>query len=116
MRLIALLLTWALVLLPQSLEGPSPEQRDWRAGQGVADIGNPQPLLSSHDRNQSALRSSETKHSGKSTGGWGKAALAVVAQLILHEPGQAAAVGPDRAAAPKQRFVAFSARAPPLPA
>ena len=114
LRLMALVLTWALVLLPLSLGGPSLDQRDWRDGPVVADVGNVQALLSSYDRSQSALRSSETKHSGKSTGGWGKVALATGGQQSLEHPGQPVLTSPRLAEASGERFQAFSARAPPL--
>lgn len=111
MRLMALVLTWALVLLPLSIGGPSLDQR---VGPIFADVGNVQALLSSYDRGQSALRSAETKHSGKSTGGWGKVALAAADQLPLENPGHSAVTWRHFPEPSDQRFTAFSARAPPL--
>lgn len=113
LRLVALVLTWALLLLPPSLEGPLPEHRDWHASAIVADIGNPFPVLSNFDRNQTALRSSEIKQSVKSCGGLGKAVLAGTAQQVLQEAERCSPASSAQAVASKPRFAAFSARAPP---
>lgn len=113
LRLVALVLTWALLLLPLSLAGPLPEHRDWHASATVADIGNAAPILSSYDRNQAALRSFEAKQSAKSCGGWGKAPLAQAQQTLLCEAGRHSTFASSQAVASEPRFAAFSARAPP---
>lgn len=113
LRLVTLVLTWALLFLPLSLTEPLPEHGNWQASATVADIGNSAPILSSYDRNQTALRSSEAKQSAKSYGGWGKALLAGAQRTVLCEAGRHSTFANPQAVASEPRCAAFSARAPP---
>ena len=113
LRLIALVLAWALVLLPASL-GPLPiSVGDQHAHQAVVNNGAAGLVLSNYDRSQSAIRNAETKNSGKSAGSVGKAVFGP--GIGLPEPGarrlELSWLGD--AAVKAQQFSAFSARAPP---
>ncbi|GAA4121436.1 hypothetical protein ACFFTN_20920 [Aminobacter aganoensis] len=113
MRLMVLVLTWALLLLPSSF-GASPVPTLDRAGkQAVVRDGNVVLSLSSYDRGQSALRSSDPVQSGKSSGGAGKALFET--GIRLRQPEQQRLVSSRRldTAEPTEKFAAFSARAPP---
>ncbi|MCX8567643.1 hypothetical protein [Aminobacter sp. MET-1] len=95
LRLIALVLAWALVLLPASL-GPLPiSVGDQQAHQTVVNNGSAGLVLSNYDRSQSAIRNAE---------------------IGLPEPGprRLELSRPRDAAVKAQQFSAFSARAPPL--
>jgi len=113
LRLIALVLAWALVLLPASL-GPLPiSVGDQQAHQTVVNNGSAGFVLSNYDRSQSAIRNAETKNSGKSAGSVGKAVFGP--GIGLPEPGarRLELSRPHDAAVKAQQFSAFSARAPP---
>lgn len=111
MRLMVLVLTWALLLLPSSFGALPVPAADW-AGKQVA-VYDGTLVLSSYDRGQAALRSSDPKQSGKSSGGAGKALFEAGARLREPELQRLSSTRRLDGAAPAEKFAAFSARAPP---
>lgn len=113
LRLIALVLAWALVLLPASLGPLLISVGDQQAHRTVVNNGAAGLVLSNCDRSQSAIRNSETKNSGKSAGGVGKAVFGPGIGLPEPGPRRLELSRPHDAAVKAQQFSAFSARAPP---
>ncbi|AWC22081.1 MULTISPECIES: hypothetical protein [Aminobacter] len=113
MRLMVLVLTWALLLLPSSFGASPVATVDWSGKQAVIRDGNVVLSLSSYDRGQSALRSSDPKQSGKTSGGAGKALFEANTWLREPEHQRLVSAWHHDAAGPAEKFAAFSARAPP---
>lgn len=112
-RLMAFVLAIALLLLPVAISAPHVDAGGSHGQQTRIEAGKPVLVLSNHDNAQTALRSDEASHSGKSTGTSANAALAFAARLPEPDAGRLAALARHDAAPPQQRFLAFLARAPP---
>lgn len=113
LRLVALVLAWALLLLPAGVGQLPVPAGDLHAKQTVVRDGSAGLVLSNYDRSQSAIRNSETKNSGKSAGTGGKAVFAQSFRLAEPVLRRLDTPRPSDTAFEPQQFQAFSARAPP---